>query len=103
MSVLLANAGCGLKIRSLMLHFYKFRQDQFAPSPARDVYVKQGAGKGWPEECPPIRAANSFGFDLLANYDVTFTRRRDKSWRVEPDVVVTSDFNYAATDEAEAQ
>ena len=32
-------------------------------------------GKGWPEECPPIRAANAFGFDLLANFDVTFIRR----------------------------
>ena len=33
-------------------------------------------GKGWPEECPPIRAANAFGFDLLANFDVTFVQKR---------------------------
>ena len=64
-----------------MLHFFKFRQDLFTPQPAKEVYRKRPAGKGWPEECPPIRAANSFGFDLLANYDVTFTRRRDKSSR----------------------
>ena len=83
-----------------MLHYYKFRQDLFDPQPARDVYVKRGAGKGWPEECPPIRAANSFGFDVLANFDVTFTRRRDGGWRVEPDVVVESDFDWAATDES---
>ena len=57
-----------------MLHFFKFRQDLFSPQPAKEVYVKRGAGKGWPEECPPIRAANSFGFDLLANFDVTFIR-----------------------------
>src|SRR5687767_4192274 len=55
-----------------MLHYFKFRQDLFDPSPAREAYVKRGAGRGWPEECPPIRAANAFGFDLLANFDVTF-------------------------------
>ncbi|HEY7120586.1 MAG TPA: DUF6065 family protein [Tepidisphaeraceae bacterium] len=83
-----------------MLHYFKFRQDLFAPAPAKEVYVKRGTGKGWPEECPPIRAANAFGFDLLANFDVTFTRRRDKSWRASPDVVIPSDFDYAASDES---
>src|SRR3954465_1457777 len=86
--------------RPRMLHYFKFRQDLFAPVPAKDVYVKRGAGKGWPEECPPIRAANSFGFDLLANFDVTFKQKRDKSWTVEPDVVLTSDFDYAATEDS---
>src|SRR5438874_3536333 len=100
-----------------MLHYFKFRQDLFAPQPARDVYVKRGAGKGWPEECPPVRAANAFGFDLLANFDVTFVRTRARrkpgrggaraagtrgggagDWRVEADVVVHSDFDYAATE-----
>src|SRR5207253_4099494 len=76
-----------------MLHYFKFRQDLFAPVPAKDVYIKRPAGKGWPEECPPIRAANSFGFDLLANFDVTFTLKRDRSWRVAPDVVLPSDFD----------
>ena len=60
-----------------MLHYFKFRQDLFAPAPAKDVYIKRPAGKGWPEHCPPIRAANSFGFDLLANFGVTFLRNRD--------------------------
>jgi hypothetical protein len=83
-----------------MLHYHKFRQDLFDPQPAQDVYVKRGAGKGWPEECPPIRAANSFGFDVLANFDVTFTRERGGRWRVEPDVVIDSDFDWAATDES---
>jgi hypothetical protein len=86
-----------------MLHFFKFRQDLFAPAPAKDLYVKRPAGKGWPEECPPIRAANSFGFDLLANFDITFTQKRDKSWRVEPDVVLESDFDYAASEESPGQ
>jgi len=83
-----------------MLHYYKFRQELFAPAVAKDVYVKRGAGRGWPEECPPIRAANSFGFDLLANFDVTFIRKRGGDWRVQNDVTVESDFDWAATAES---
>lgn len=77
-----------------MLHYFKFRQELAAPAPARDVYLKRGAGKGWPEECPPVRAANAFGFDLLANFDVTFLRRRSGDWRVEDDLVIESDFDW---------
>ena len=83
-----------------MLHYFKFRQDLFDPEPARDVYVKRGAGRGWPEECPPIRAANAFGFDLLANFDVTFVRTRGEQWRVEDDVVIQSDFDYAGGEQS---
>ncbi len=82
-----------------MLHYFKFRQNLFAPQAARDVYVKRGSGKGWPEECPPIRAANGFGFDLLANFNVTFTQSRGR-WKVSPDVVIESDFDYAAAEDA---
>ncbi len=81
-----------------MLHFFKFRQDLFGPRPARDVYVKRGPGKGWPEECPPVRAANGFGFDVLANFDLVFVRGR-KGWHVESDVVVESDFDWSADDD----
>jgi len=81
-----------------MLHYFKFRQDLFDPQPAKEVYRKPGKGKGWPEECPPIRAANAFGFDLMANFDVTFVRKRDGSWRAEPDMVIESDFDYAASE-----
>jgi len=82
-----------------MLHYYKFRQDLFGPQPARDVYIKRPPGKGWPEECPPIRAANSFGYDILANFDVTFVKGRN-GWRVEDDVVIESDFDYATGDDS---
>src|SRR5688572_4498246 len=94
-----------------MLHYFKFRQELAGPVPARDVYLKRGPGKGWPEECPPIRAANAFGFDLLANFGVTFVRTRPKGgkragksgtageadapWRVEDDIVIESDFDWA--------
>ena len=80
-----------------MLQFFKFRQNLFDPRPARDVYVKRGAGKGWPEECPPLRAANAFGFDLLANFDVTFIQSRGQ-WRVQKDTIIQSDFDWAADD-----
>jgi hypothetical protein len=84
-----------------MLHYYKFRQDLFPPRAGKEVYLKRGPGKGWPEECPPIRAANAFGFDLLANFNVSFVRGRNGAWRVEPDVIVESDFNYSASEEGE--
>ena len=83
-----------------MLHYFKFHQDLLDPQPAKDVYIKRGAGKGWPEECPPIRAANAFGFDLLANFDITFVNRRGV-WSVEKDRTITSDFDWAAHDSAE--
>src|SRR3954463_6483555 len=84
-----------------MLHYFKFRQELFAPRAGRDVYVKRGAGRGWPEECPPIRAANSFGFDLLANFDVPFVNQGGKKgWRVARDVTIESDFNYAGSDDS---
>src|SRR5436305_2725472 len=79
-----------------MLHYFKFRQELFDPQAARDVYVKRGAGKGWPEHCPPIRAANSFGFDLLANFDVTFVQTRG-NWRVVKPVVIDSDFTWSSS------
>ncbi|MEO6436383.1 MAG: DUF6065 family protein [Tepidisphaeraceae bacterium] len=81
-----------------MLHYFKFRQDLLDPAPARDVYVKRPAGKGWPEECPPIRAANAFGFDVLANFDVTFVQGRGGRWSVTKDVTIESDFDYAGPD-----
>lgn len=87
-----------------MLHYYKFRQDLFDPEPAKDIYGKTGPGHGRPEHCPPIRAGNAFGFDLLANFDVTFIRKRDGSWTTEKELVIQSDFDYSPPDsEVEGQ
>lgn len=85
-----------------MLHFFKFRQELSAPVPARDVYIKRGAGKGWPEECPPIRAANAFGYDLVANFDVTFVQTKG-AWRVQDDVTIESDFDWSASEQTEGK
>lgn len=76
-----------------MIHFFKFHQELLDPAPARDVYVKRTPGRGWPEECPPVRAANAFGFDVLANFDVTFVQRRGR-WSVAEPAVVESDFEW---------
>ncbi len=81
-----------------MLHYFKFRQDLLDPVPAKEIYIKRGPGKGWPEECPPIRAANAFGFDLLANFDVTFVNSRG-NWTVKRDLLVESDFDWSSSDE----
>ena len=86
-----------------MLHYYKFRQELFDPAPAREIYLKRKPGKGWPEECPPVRNANAFGFDLLANFDVTFVRNRSGDWLVKRDIVIESDFDYASTDDSEGR
>ena len=85
-----------------MLHYFKFRQEMLDPTPGRDIYTKRPAGRGWPEECPPIRAANAYGFDVLANYDVTFVATED-GWRVEEDVEVSSDFDYAADEDGDGR
>jgi hypothetical protein len=81
-----------------MIRYYKFRQDLFGPTPAREIYVKPGPGRGWPQECPPIRAACAFGYDILANFDLTFLRQRDGTWKVKDDVVISSDFDWAPPD-----
>ncbi len=86
-----------------MLRFYKFRQDLFGPSPAKDVYVKRPNGRGWPEECPPFRAANALGYDLLANFDITFLKQSDGTWRAEHDVELSSDFDWSPDDETPGQ
>jgi hypothetical protein len=83
-----------------MLHYFKFRQDLFDPAPAREVYLNRGKGRGWPEQCPPIRAANAFGFDLLANFDLEFVRK-GRSWSVKRDIVIASDFDYVAPQDAQ--
>jgi hypothetical protein len=87
-------------VGSGVLRFYKFRDELHPLVPARDVYQKRAAGRGWPEECPPIRAANAWGFDILANFDVAFVRQKDGTWRAEPDRELASDFDWSADPDA---
>ena len=84
-----------------MLNFYKFRADVPGPVPARGAYEKRAAGKGWPEECPPVRAANACGWDVLASHDIVF-RQKDGRWSLENFVELESDWLYAPRDDPEA-
>ncbi len=84
-----------------MLKFYKFAADIPAPVPARPAYHRREPGKGWPEDCPPIRAANSFGWDVLAAHDMVF-REEDGRWTLEEPVDVESDWAYSLEDEEES-
>lgn len=77
-----------------MIQYFKFHADIFPPVPARPIYHKPGKGKGWPEECPPIRAANAYGFDLLANFDLDF-RYKNGRWSLQDPITLESDFAYA--------
>jgi hypothetical protein len=78
-----------------MLHFYKFRADLPGPVPARETYAKPAKGRGWPEQCPPIRAANAFGWDVPAAFEMRFKKRRDGSWRLATEVEIASDWGWA--------
>jgi hypothetical protein len=77
-----------------MLHFFKFHSEVQSPVPARDVYLKHRGGRGWPEECPPLRTANAFGWDVLATFPMTFTRRQDGAWRLEQPIDVRADWAF---------
>ncbi len=77
-----------------MLHYFKFRSDLPSPAPARDVYHKRAAGRGWPDECPPLRAANAFGWDVLTAFDMSFKKRRDGTWRLAKEVEIATDWTW---------
>ena len=86
-----------------MIKFYKFRQEFFAPAPAREILHKpgnRGGGKGWPEECPPISGANGFGYDLLANFDLDFRYfpGRGGRWILQNPRTIASDFDWSPDD-----
>ena len=85
-----------------MLKFYKFCADVPAPVPARGAYEKRASGRGWPEECPPVRAANAFGWDVLAAHDMVF-RQRDERWSIDEAVELESDWLYSPPGSPEAE
>lgn len=84
-----------------MLHFRRFTEDVLAPTPAEEVYVRRGLGKGWPEQCPPVRAANAYGFDVRASVDLAFRRGPDGRWAVEQGASLAADWSWSAPDAEE--
>jgi hypothetical protein len=83
-----------------MLRFFKFRSDLPGPTPARETYSKPAKGRGWPDQCPPLRAAQAFGWDVPAAFEMVFKRRRDGSWALEGEVEVESDWAWSRTTRA---
>jgi hypothetical protein len=78
-----------------MLHFFKFRSDLSGPTPARESYAKRAKGRGWPDQCPPLRAATAFGWDVPAAFDMVFRKRRGGGWTLEGEVEVESDWAWS--------
>lgn len=75
-----------------MLNYYRFMADLPHPAPARGVYRTGLEGQGWPEHCPPIRTASSYGWDVINPFDMHFIRE-NKNWTLEETVEVKSDFD----------
>ncbi|MDL1951666.1 carboxypeptidase-like regulatory domain-containing protein, partial [Acidobacteria bacterium ACD] len=59
-----------------------------------ETYVKRGQGSGWPEHCPPIRAANAFGWDVINPFTMRFIRDAQGNWDIEEAVEVESDVEF---------
>lgn len=76
-----------------MLHYFRFNADLPQPRAAKPVYIKREKGSGWPEHCPPVRAANAFGFDVINPFDMRFRRDRNGDWELEEAVEVHSDID----------
>jgi hypothetical protein len=85
-----------------MLTFHRFTEEILPPVPAKEVYERHDGGQGWPEQCPPIRAANAFGFDVPLSHDLALRRTSDGGWEIEDPVEITADWIYAAPDGEEA-
>lgn len=83
-----------------MLHFFKFAEEIPAPVPARPIYETGPVKSGAPSECPPLRAVNAFGWDVLSAFDLRF-RRSGKTWTLDETVEIESDWELASTPEGE--
>jgi hypothetical protein len=86
-----------------MLHYFKFRSDLPAPVAASETYGPRERGRGWPDQCPPLRAANAFGWDALTPFDLVFRKRRDGTWQLLTEVEIASDWAWSPRSAAGAR
>ena len=84
-----------------MLHFRRFAAEVLPPTPAEDVYVRRRGGRGWPEQCPPVRAANAYGFDVRASVDLEFVREADGRWSILRGGALEADWAWTSPEAAE--
>lgn len=69
------------------LRYFRYHSDFPHPVPASTAYVRRRPGQGWPEQCPPIQAAQSFGWDVVNPFDIRFVHAED-GWEVASAVEV---------------
>lgn len=77
-----------------MLSYFRFHADLPHPEPARPVYTQREAGSGWPEHCPPIRAVQAYGWDVINPFDIRFVRDEAGAWSIDEAVEVESDIDF---------
>jgi hypothetical protein len=78
-----------------MLWYYRYFADLPHPAPAKGVYRTGLEGQGWPEHCPPIRAAASYGWDVINPFQMKFVRDDSGQWDIDEAVEVTSDVDLS--------
>jgi hypothetical protein len=74
-----------------VLNYYRYMADLPHPVPAKGVYRTGLQGQGWPEHCPPIRAASAYGWDVINPFEMVFIRDDDGQWSLEETLEVHSD------------
>ena len=82
------------EIHSRMLRYYRFNSDLPHPRPARAIYGKTPPGSGWPQHCPPIRAACAFGWDVINAFQMRFERDEQGMWSLPEPVEVHADVEF---------
>lgn len=86
-----------------MLHWFRFHASVLPPQPARATYRIRPSGRGHPEECPPLRAACCYGFDVCATFAMTFLRNdTEGGWKLEAPVELEADWAWAPEGHAPA-
>ena len=73
------------------LSYYRYTADMPHPVPAKAVYRSGLQGQGWPEHCPPLRAASAYGWDVINPFRMRFFRGDNGYWDIEEAVEVISD------------
>lgn len=63
------------------LRYFRYHSDLPHPVPARSSYVARPPGQGWPEQCPPIQAAQAFGWDVINPFTMRFVRGKE-GWEI---------------------
>lgn len=59
------------------LQYFRFHSSFPHPRPAALTYTDRPPGQGWPEQCPPMRAAQAFGWDVVNPFDIDFVFGHD--------------------------